>query len=60
MKFESTYEMVLRELETELQQISTAMSTTLVRGQATKILLLNPNSSSAMTDGMKTVLRDSK
>ncbi|KAI0521961.1 hydantoin racemase [Xylaria bambusicola] len=33
-------------------------STTLVRGQGTKILLLNPNSSSAMTDGMKTVLRD--
>ncbi|KAI1294350.1 hydantoin racemase [Xylaria venustula] len=34
------------------------MSTTLVRGQATKILLLNPNSSSTMTDGMKTVLND--
>ncbi|KAI1362593.1 hydantoin racemase [Xylaria arbuscula] len=34
------------------------MSTTLVRGRRTKILLLNPNSSSAMTDGMKNVLRD--
>ncbi|KAI0967132.1 hydantoin racemase [Xylaria arbuscula] len=34
------------------------MSTTLVRGQGTKILLLNPNSSSSMTDGMKTVVND--
>ncbi|KAI1737978.1 hydantoin racemase [Xylaria scruposa] len=34
------------------------MSTTLVRGQGTKILLLNPNSSSSMTDGMKTVIND--
>ncbi|KAI1183040.1 hydantoin racemase [Nemania serpens] len=32
--------------------------TTLVRGQATKILLLNPNSSSSMTDGMKAVIKD--
>ncbi|KAI0440425.1 hydantoin racemase [Xylaria telfairii] len=32
------------------------MSTTLVRGQGTKILLLNPNSSSSMTDGMKTAI----
>ncbi|KAI1129027.1 hydantoin racemase [Nemania abortiva] len=34
------------------------MSTTLVRGQGTKILLLNPNSSSSMTDGMKAVVND--
>ncbi|KAI0479991.1 hydantoin racemase [Xylaria cf. heliscus] len=34
------------------------MSTTLVRGQGTKILLLNPNSSSSMTDGMKTVINN--
>ncbi|KAI1110301.1 hydantoin racemase [Nemania sp. NC0429] len=34
------------------------MPTTLVRGQGTKILLLNPNSSSSMTDGMKTVLNN--
>ncbi|KAI0544402.1 hydantoin racemase [Xylaria curta] len=34
------------------------MSTTLVRGQCTRILLLNPNSSSSMTDGMKTVIND--
>ncbi|KAI1747813.1 hydantoin racemase [Xylaria castorea] len=34
------------------------MSTTLVRGQGTKILLLNPNSSSSMTDGMRTVIDD--
>ncbi|KAI0184812.1 Asp/Glu/hydantoin racemase [Xylaria flabelliformis] len=33
-------------------------TTTLVRGQGTKILLLNPNSSSSMTDGMKTVIND--
>ncbi|KAI0101703.1 hydantoin racemase [Nemania sp. FL0031] len=35
------------------------MSTTmLVRGQVTKILLLNPNSSSDMTTGMKTIIND--
>ncbi|KAI8948846.1 hydantoin racemase [Xylaria longipes] len=34
------------------------MPTTLVRGQGTKILLLNPNSSSSMTDGMKTVINN--
>ncbi|KAI0192525.1 hydantoin racemase [Astrocystis sublimbata] len=33
-------------------------ATALVRGQGTKILLLNPNSSSSMTDGMKTVIND--
>ncbi|KAI0002697.1 hydantoin racemase [Xylariaceae sp. FL0662B] len=32
------------------------MTTQLVRGQGTKILVLNPNSSHAMTDGMKTVI----
>ncbi|KAI1200248.1 hydantoin racemase [Nemania serpens] len=34
------------------------MPTTLVRGQEIKILLLNPNSSSSMTEGMKTALND--
>ncbi|KAI1420747.1 hydantoin racemase [Xylaria sp. FL1777] len=34
------------------------MSTTLVRGGGTKILLLNPNSSLSMTNGMKTVLNE--
>ncbi|KAI3326376.1 Asp/Glu/hydantoin racemase [Xylariaceae sp. AK1471] len=34
------------------------MSTTLVRGRGSKILLLNPNSSSSMTDGMKAVIND--
>ncbi|KAI0411922.1 hydantoin racemase [Xylaria grammica] len=34
------------------------MSTTLVRGQGSKILLLNPNSSTSMTEGMKTVIND--
>ncbi|KAI1823379.1 hydantoin racemase [Xylaria intraflava] len=34
------------------------MSTTLVRGRGTKILLLNPNSSTSMTDGIKTVVND--
>ncbi|KAI0804191.1 hydantoin racemase [Xylaria sp. FL0064] len=34
------------------------MSIALVRGLGSRILLLNPNSSSAMTDGMKTVLND--
>ncbi|KAI1371106.1 Asp/Glu/hydantoin racemase [Hypoxylon crocopeplum] len=32
------------------------MATKLVRGRNTKILVLNPNSSQAMTDGMKTVI----
>ncbi|KAI1276799.1 hydantoin racemase [Xylaria sp. FL0933] len=34
------------------------MSITLVRGLGSRILLLNPNSSSTMTDGMKTVFND--
>ncbi|KAI1178563.1 hydantoin racemase [Nemania sp. FL0916] len=33
-------------------------STTLVRGKGTKILLLNPNSSTSMTEGMKAVIND--
>ncbi|OTB00968.1 hypothetical protein M426DRAFT_323857 [Hypoxylon sp. CI-4A] len=32
------------------------MTSKLVKGKATKILILNPNSSNAMTDGMKSVL----
>ncbi|KAI1434219.1 Asp/Glu/hydantoin racemase [Xylaria sp. CBS 124048] len=34
------------------------MSTTLMTGRATKILLLNPNSSVSMTEGMKVVVDD--
>ncbi|KAI0454951.1 hydantoin racemase [Xylaria acuta] len=49
--------MVLREVS-HLQPVITRMPTALVRGQGTKILLLNPNSSSSMTDGMKTVIND--
>ncbi|KAI1501328.1 Asp/Glu/hydantoin racemase [Biscogniauxia marginata] len=34
------------------------MASGLVRGRATKILVLNPNSSQSMTDGMRTVIDD--
>ncbi|KAI1490235.1 hydantoin racemase [Biscogniauxia mediterranea] len=34
------------------------MVTTLVRGRATKILILNPNSSQAMTDGLRPAIND--
>ncbi|KAI0399632.1 hydantoin racemase [Xylaria palmicola] len=41
-----------------LQAATTMPSTNLVRGRSTKILLLNPNSSQSMTDGMNTVVND--